>query len=1100
MLIFDARLGAVAKGDVFVGILGFLLSFLLIICGASAQDGKGWLGADVLDVTKAEADKLRWDSPRGAKIGVIASGSPAEKAGLKSGDIILSIDRMILETSSDADTAFASKRPGDELRLLVLSEGAERRVTVTLADQPKAHAAQNQALPQLMLDTGGHMAVVKDLAFTPDGKRLVSAGGDKVIRIWDWRARKTVRTMRGQVGTGDEGKILAMALSPDGRWLATAGYNATFTGTNFLDVTAIRLYDFATGKLVALLKGHTDIVNRLAFSSDATRLISGSGDHTAIIWDVVQHGLAHRLQGHTEVVYAVAFTPDGERAVTGSHDTTLRLWRVGDGGLIAELKGHNDKVHVLAVRSTDGMIASGDLAGEIRLWDGQDGHLLRTLGRQNSQLGALRFSPDGRRLLSTCSGGPSCSREPQIVWDAVSGIRLHQSRHHDNIVIAAAISPDGAFAATAGGNAFPIHVWDLKTGAIRQTLVGTGAANWAAGFSTDGQRIAWGNTWRTDTTLASNPLEHQMRLISRGGGVGGPESIDATAASSFGRARSTLGPYTLSHRKGGNYGNYAILDVKKDGKVLASIERGPTDGYSHNAYTLSPDGQTIISGAANGTLSAYDLRGQFLGNFVGHEGDVWAVTPSPDGRYLVSGSADQTIRLWNLKTRELIITLFNGTDGEWVMWTPQGYYTGSPGADKIVGWQVNKGPDQVPDYVGADQLRQRLNRPDIVEKAILLASAEQAVRESPGTTFKLADLLARPVPRFKIVSPSPDTVQRGERIAVKIAIEATPDPITAIRVQVNGRQVEEQTPDIASGGFGAGERLLDVPLAKGKNEVRITLSNAIGEKAEALSLNHEGDGALDKRGTLYILAIGVDKYPGLGKHCGSDGKVSCDLTFSGADARALVAAIEMRLGPAHNKIVKRLLVNGGKAQDEPTAANILNAIDLLREAQETDTVLLFIAGHGFNDGANYRFLPTNAELAGDTPRGATVVPWYALQEAVESAKGRRILFVDTCHSGNAYNERLGNAAYHANIIAYTAARFDQLSLEDPKLGHGLFTYAVVEGLEGKGGFAVKRQISTRELADYIVKRVEELAKQRNDNQEPQYFKGRDAEDYVLARW
>jgi len=55
-------------------------------------------------------------------------------------------------------------------------------------------------------------------------------------------------------------------------------------------------------------------------------------------------------------------------------------------------------------------------------------------------------------------------------------------------------------------------------------------------------------------------------------------------------------------------------------------------------------------------------------------------------------------------------------------------------------------------------------------------------------------------------------------------------------------------------------------------------------------------------------------------------------------------------------------------------------------------------------------------------------------------QGRRLLFVDTCHSGNAYNQQLGNVTYHANIIAYTSARFDQEALEDPVLGHGLFTY------------------------------------------------------------
>src|SRR5262245_57304229 len=127
-------------------------------------------------------------------------------------------------------------------------------------------------------------------------------------------------------------------------------------------------------------------------------------------------------------------------------------------------------------------------------------------------------------------------------------------------------------------------------------------------------------------------------------------------------------------------------------------------------------------------LTAYNLRGQKIGDFIGHEGETWAVTPSADGRFLITGSHDQTLRLWNLKTRELIVTLFHASDGEWVMWTPQGYYTGSPGSDKIVGWQVNKGPEGAADYVGAEQLRQHLNRPDIVEKAILLASAEQAVR------------------------------------------------------------------------------------------------------------------------------------------------------------------------------------------------------------------------------------------------------------------------------------------------------------------------------------------------------------------------------------
>jgi WD40 repeat protein len=1086
-----------------------VLASLLTGTAASAQDNRGFLGVDLQDVTKVEADKLGWEAPRGVRVVKPHPKGPAANAGIVADDVITSLDGTDVENMPGFVASIDSRSAGTQVRLRLLRAGKERNFAVTLGRRPaelaQVRVPEKRELPILQLDTGGHMGLIKGLAFTPDGKQIVTAGDDKVIRVWDWQAGKTARTIRGQVGAGDEGKVYAMALSPDGRWLAAGGFMAAFNGSNHQDVGTIRLYEFATGRLVALLKGHTNVVNSLAFSPDGTQLISGSDDHTAITWGIESRKLVHQLKGHRDHIYAVGFTPDGARTVTGSYDSTLKLWSVKDGKEIATLAGHKDTIRALAVSPADGSIASGSVDGEIRLWNGKTGAFLRTLANQGSQAGTLAFSPDGKRLLSTCGGGPPCSLEPQIVWDVASGERLQQPKYHDNIVLAAAVSPDGSLVATGGGGGREVHVWDLQTGKTRHVLAGKGAPGWAAGFSADGSRIAWGNTWRsapgrqTHSSEATSPLAVQFRLPAGSQALGRPERIDESVAKSFVRARTALGTYALAHRKGGGYGGDAILDLKKDGQTLVSIERGSADGYDHRSFTFTPDGQTIVSGG-NGRLIAYDLKGQRVGNFVGHEGDVWAVTPSPDGGLLVSGSDDQTVRLWNLKTRELIVTLFHGSDGEWVMWTPQGYYTGSPGSDKIVGWQVNKGPENAADYVGADQLRDHLNRPDIVEKAIILASAEQAVRESPGTSFTLADLLVRPVPKFRILSPAGGAIVRGGRTQVKIAVEAVPDAIKTIRIQVNDRQVEEMTPPIGSGGFQPGERSLDVPLAKGRNEVRITLRNAIGDKVEAVTIVHDGDGDLDKRGTLYIVAIGVDRYPGLGKTCGEDGKASCDLRFSGADARRLADAAEKRLASSHSKVIKRVLVNGAAGAAAPTARNIIDAIDILKLARETDTVLLFIAGHGVNEGPSYRFLATDAERTGDTYRGITVVPWQILQEAVELARGRRVLFIDTCHAGNAYNRKLGNAAYHANIIAYSAARFDQEALEDAKLGHGLFTYAIVEGLEGKGNVGARREISTKELAEYIVKRVDQLAKAMSSEQEPQYFKGRDAEDYVLARW
>ena len=127
------------------------------------------------------------------------------------------------------------------------------------------------------------------------------------------------------------------------------------------------------------------------------------------------------------------------------------------------------------------------------------------------------------------------------------------------------------------------------------------------------------------------------------------------------------------------------------------------------------------------------------------------------------------------------------------------------------------------------------------------------------------------------------------------------------------------------------------------------------------------------------------------------------------------------------------------------------------------------------------------------------MPWYAFQEAIEGAKGRRILFLDTCHAGNSYNQRLSNDSYQANIIVYSAARWDQEALERSDLGHGLFTYAMVEGIEGqaaKGDNAGR--VTTLGLRDFLLARVAEMAGKLGHAQEPQYFRGRDAENYLLA--
>ena len=237
--------------------------------------------------------------------------------------------------------------------------------------------------PQVMLDTGGHMGIIKGLIFTPDGKQLISGGEDKVIRVWDIESGTTVRTIRGQIGPGPEGKIYGMGLSPDGRLLAVAGWMGVFTGQKpnreDEDAHKIRIIDFETGEIVRILKGHINVVEELKFSPDGKRLITSGHDYTAIIWDVRTGRMIHRLTGHRDHVYAATFTLDGLRAVTASDDRTVKLWDARTGRLIATMTGHSNRVKTLAVSPVDGFIVSGGDDGEIRVWDEYDGRQLLSL-------------------------------------------------------------------------------------------------------------------------------------------------------------------------------------------------------------------------------------------------------------------------------------------------------------------------------------------------------------------------------------------------------------------------------------------------------------------------------------------------------------------------------------------------------------------------------------------------------------------------------------------------------------------------------------------------------------------------------------------------
>lgn len=923
--------------------------------------------------------------------------------------------------------------------------------------------------PLLALDTGGHMGTVSGVAFTPDGTQVISGSYDKVIRVWDWRAKKTVRTIRGQSGLGEAGVIYALALSPNGQWLAVGGFFAPM-GTGGREIGEIRLYDFATGQLKQLLKGHDNAIYALAFSSDGKRLVSGSGDDSAIIWDVESGRILRKLSGHQHPIYGVAFSGDGALVATASDDETLKLWRA-DGKLQSTLKGHKDKVKSVAFSPADQSMASTGWDGTVKFWDRKTGRLKRSIDL-NCGWG-LSYTPDGRFVV--CSRG------------SVIDTRTYKenSKHKASAGLNAVISPDGRLAATSNNETDAVLIWEIETGRTVAELASTGSDIWALGFSADGCELAWGHTGKRPSRV--NDLADVTQEISipctLENPIGAPRQI-TKQVSAYTKPVTKHGDIELE-LAGPNWANMYLLHVKRGSMNIATLNARER-GFRHQVYTFTPDGRTVLSGGANGYFDAYDIESGKVAGFHGHTGYVYALAVTPDGKLAASGATDKTINIWNAKTRELIVTFFHGIDGEWVMWTPQGYYMSSPNGDTMVGWQINKGSDQTADYVTAKQLRTHFYRPDIVQRAIFLASATNAVAEARSAELSLSDLLKRRPPAFDIISPQHGAHATATPVELRLQLEPNADPIEAIEVLVNGRQATTPTLRNATArlaSLGVPERRIEVPLEQGENNIRIVARNQVGQTIRDFILFHDKPGILDARGTLYVLAIGVNKYPHLPPICG-DGRQNCDLRYADEDARAFRDVLVKQVGPLHKDIKTLLLAQNG--DKPPTRANIEDALgEMLGKAGPEDTTVLFVAGHGVNDGLNrdYLFLPQDAQPADSGGwRKSTVVPWIVLQNALHNTQGRRLMFVDTCHSGGAYNARLVNDAANATIIVFSATDPQTLSWEFDHLAHGAFTYALIHGLGGKARTS-DGSVTVLGLGAFIA---DEVASLTNDRQQPTF--------------
>lgn len=959
-------------------------------------------------------------------------------------------------------------------------------------------AADDSGAPILRIEAGGHTDIVRWLGFTPDGRYLLSAGDDKVVRIWDVAepARLVLaRSIRLQIGPGSAGRISAAALSAGehgrGEMLAVGGIGVPDAPEHWGDIT---LVDFAGGNVLGQLHGHADAIASLAFSPDGRLLASGSGDNTVRVWTLraagsrgVQVEAVHRdcavLRGHTGPVYGLAFVPAGPagaaRLVSASDDRTLRVWQQdarGGWSTVQTLAGHAREVSRVVSSPEGNWIASASFDRSIRVWNPLTGKLAKTLGEAAGSLTALAISPNGQFLVTGGAKPYQCE-----VWRVADGARTAAFTAHDNTVQWAAYRPDGNVAATTGGNSHGIFLWDPSTGKELSRILGTGRGVYAVAFSPDGRTVAYGNRNNREHLKALNPLEQTFDLAEVVPGPAPNETIP------WRRGLLTLGG--LAARVEG-----AFLSIEDAGRPRTTIALPQADDRIRCYAFCTPAGQPhIVIGSVYGLVRYDAATGRPAQEYVGHTGEIWSIAVSPDGRMLVSGAGDQTFRLWNLQTGELLQSVFMGADRQWIAWTPAGYYKASSAGDRLIGWQVNHGPGRAAEFFFAWQFRDRFLRPDVlsrivetlnVDRAAALADAAAGLA-SPQPHHVNQDLVGLPPPSVTILEPAAGSRTSDSHVRLRAAI--TPrgnQPIEEVFVRLDGRPLAEdgsrnilREPD---GNALTIERLVAVP--PGEHELSVFARTSVST-SEPVSVRITRDAPAGDvlKPAIYVLAVGVSDYhdPRLNLNCADK------------DALGVVDALKWAGDGLFARVEAKVFTN-----DKATRADVTEGLEWLADSvTQHDLAFILVSGHGVRDKrGKYYFVPHDFDRERISSTG---LRWSTIQDTLTSLPCRVILAMDTCHSGPLRaNERSRDvelddairelAGVEGGVVVLTSSTGRELSLENPEWGHGAFSLALIEALTSGRRYQAKAAtplpadyngdglVHLNELDVYITARVKEL--------------------------
>lgn len=980
--------------------------------------------------------------------------------------------------------------------------------------------------PRIVINSMGHSAKIHNILFTPDGGRIVSVSEDKTIRIWNAETGQMVRKFESEIGDGPEGMLYTSAISADGKLLAVAGYPVSTEKENY-----ILIIDLEKNTQTATAVGHTNVVNALAFSGDGKYLASGSDDRTVRIWRIDG---APSLTGVTTIsvpseVTSISFNQKTHDLAVAHQSKDILVYSLAglDKGtaklaprIFRKHKGNIDKV----VYSPEGSyLASSSFENELILWR-NDGSVATEFSDLRDPINAIAFSADAKILVGLDVTGRGMS------WAIPAGTKFTDFAGHDNTVFSASFSPslDGNYVvASAGGINNEILLWNPISGRTIRSIRGKGSAIRDLAFGT-GLELFIARDFRSASPKYTASFNFASLTVNR-------NAVFTAQRSNANSEVSQTGVNTIGLPRGKTIqtdenvdGRILDFEVLSDGNVIVasdfSLKMFDKNGFivrefvGHSgavrAIAISADGRYLASGGEDQSIILWKLSESGYAptlrqTFVEEEWqqffsslpiDSMTSVPTRQAWKTVidflrnnGNKAYRNIEQVYQGLGEMVIpfaTLFLTDDHEWVCWTPTGYFSCSSAGGQYFGWHVNRGIRQLADYYAAEQYFEILYRPTEMSKSLSQGRRVEEILKASGERLFDLTRLHRPSVGFFDVTATTRSTDLLKYDKGKFFTQARSIPIT-VEIYDGGGGVKEvdiyqndkliiMDKDIKTSGEG--QKIVKtyvVEMANETNEFMVKVINfqKIESRPDMLTIEYTGE--IIATSTLHILAVGINKYT----------NSAYNLNYAQPDAQSFIDKIQTT-----GKNIFRS-INPIEIYDEnATKENITTAFkSVIARARPEDVFLFYYAGHGTLDeehNEEYYLVPTDiTKLYGDPAqlqtKGISATDLRNLLTQVKSQK--QIILMDACHSGGALKtlgvraaatdeKAIVQLARSSGVVMIASSGTKQFATEFDQLKHGVFTYALLEALDGKADNGDKK-ITVNELKFYMEERVPELTKQ-----------------------